>query len=57
MQRNPKNFQEALEVIEKRDLRIELLENKVSELENELEMQRKLLGQKRNFSEKEQYYY
>ena len=47
----PKTFQEACEVIRRKDLKIERLEREVSELKEEIFMKDKLLGQKRNFSE------
>ena len=43
----PTSLQEALNTIRKKDLKIEELTNKVKELENEIETQKKLVGIKR----------
>ena len=43
----PTSLQEALNTIRKKDLKIEELTNKVKELENEIEIQKKLVGIKR----------
>ena len=43
----PTSLQEALNTIRKKDLKIEELTNKVKELENEVETQKKLVGLKR----------
>ena len=40
----PTSLQEALNTIRKKDLKIEELKNKVKELENEVETQKKLVG-------------
>ena len=40
----PTSLQEALNTIRKKDLKIEELTNKVKELENEIETQKKLVG-------------
>ena len=40
----PTSLQEALNTIRKKDLKIEELTNKVKELENEVETQKKLVG-------------
>ena len=43
----PTSLQEALNTIRKKNLKIEELTNKVKELENEVETQKKLVGLKR----------
>ena len=51
MHPEPKTLQEALEVIQKKDLKIERLEKENKELKEENERKDKLLGNKRNYSQ------
>ena len=57
MHPEPKTFEEALAAIRRKDDRIEFLEKKNKELEKELEMKNELAGNKRTFSEMNEFYY
>ena len=57
MNPEPTSLKEALDVIRRRDLKIEQLEKEVKELKEEIKEQQQLVGNKRSFSERENYFY